>query len=111
MQPIHSILWINKRTAFQQNHKTQLLHRFFTFLLLICVLAQNTSALYAQNTLVGPYLVKDINTVTGDSEIFEVTPAQNALYFVMLVVPTTRKNCGKATALMPARCLSNALPI
>ena len=86
-------------TVYHTIHSLQVVQgwrSFSVFFLLICLLFQDMGALHAQSTLVGPYLVKDINTVTGDSEIFEVTPAQNALYFVMLDRPNYAEELWKS---------------
>jgi ELWxxDGT repeat protein len=45
---------------------------------------QSSGALQAQGTPAAPHLVKDINNGAADSAIFEVTAAQNQLYFVLL---------------------------
>lgn len=56
----------------------------FTCLLLACLFFQSSGILNAQGTPVAPHLVGDITNGAADSAIFEVTAAQNQLYFALL---------------------------
>lgn len=55
-----------------------------TCLLLACLFFQSSGILQAQGTPAALHLVKDITNGAADSAIFEVTAAQNQLYFVLL---------------------------